>query len=80
MLAGRPGQRRGAHLQGLDADPAGQKEDGLTQLLEAATANPDYPDVHAFLAIVFFRNGLVAQADRELDRLDALDPPAAIRS
>jgi tetratricopeptide (TPR) repeat protein len=54
---------------------AGQREAGLTSLLEAATANPTYPDVHAFLAIVFFRNGLVEQASRELDRLDALDPP-----
>jgi hypothetical protein len=35
--------------------------------------------VHAFLAVVFFRSGLVEQADRELDRLDALDPPADIR-
>jgi len=52
---------------------------GLTALLAAATAHPTYPDVHAFLAIVFFRNGLVSQAGRELDRLDALDPPPAIR-
>lgn len=62
-------------LQTLDGDEAG----GLEVLLDAATTNPAYPDVHAFLAIVFFRNGLVEQADRELDRLDALDPPPAIR-
>lgn len=58
---------------------SGESEVGLTTLLSAATAHPTYPDVHAFLAIVFFRNGLVAQAGRELDRLDALDPPPAIR-
>lgn len=58
---------------------SGQREAGLTTLLSSATANPTYPDVHAFLAIVFFRNGLVDQASRELDRLDALDPPPAIR-
>lgn len=58
---------------------SGDGEEGLSTLLAAATANPSYPDVHAFLAIVFFRNGLVEQASRELDRLDALDPPAAIR-
>ena len=52
---------------------------GLDSLIEAATTDPTYPDAHAFLAIVFFRNGLVAEADRELDRLDALDPPPAIR-
>lgn len=57
---------------------SGDAATGLTTLIDAATQHPDYPDVHAFLAIVFFRNGLVEQADRELDRLDALDPPPAI--
>ncbi len=56
----------------------GDDEEALSSLLDAATAHPDYPDVHAFLAVVFFRSGLVEQADRELDRLDALDPPPAI--
>lgn len=56
----------------------GDPEAALTSLLDAATAQPDYPDVHAFLAVVFFRSGLVEQADRELDRLDALDPPPDI--
>ncbi len=62
-------------MQTLNGDSAA----GLTTLLSAATAHPTYPDVHAFLAVVFFRNGLVSQAGRELDRLDALDPPPAIR-
>jgi tetratricopeptide (TPR) repeat protein len=53
----------------------GDDEAALSSLLDAATASPEYPDVHAFLAVLFFRNGLVEQADRELDRLDALDPP-----
>lgn len=57
----------------------GDQEAALSALLDAATAQPDYPDVHAFLAVVFFRSGLVEQADRELDRLDALDPPPDIR-
>jgi tetratricopeptide (TPR) repeat protein len=56
-----------------------QEADGLEALLAAATAHPSYPDVHAFLAIVFFRNRLVEQASRELDRLEGLDPPVAIR-
>ncbi|MGE3620462.1 MAG: hypothetical protein AB7L84_08370 [Acidimicrobiia bacterium] len=56
----------------------GDQQGGLTDLLAAATAHPDYPDVHAFLAIVFYRGGLVAEADRELARLDALDPPAEL--
>jgi tetratricopeptide (TPR) repeat protein len=57
----------------------GDQEAALSTLLDAATAHQEYPDVHAFLAVVFFRSGLVEQADRELDRLDALDPPADIR-
>jgi tetratricopeptide (TPR) repeat protein len=58
---------------------SGRAGDGLQLLLAAATADPTYPDVHAFLAIVLYRNGLVAEADRELDRLESLDPPPAIR-
>jgi hypothetical protein len=58
---------------------SGSSGEGLTSLIDAATADPQYPDVHAFLAVVFFRNGLVDEASRELDRLDALDPPAQIR-
>jgi tetratricopeptide (TPR) repeat protein len=57
----------------------GDEEAALTALLDAATAHKDYPDVHAFLAVLFFRSGLVEQADRELERLDALDPPPDIR-
>ncbi len=57
----------------------GDPNAALSSLIDAATANADYPDVHAFLAVVLFRSGLVAQADRELDRLDALDPPPDIR-
>jgi tetratricopeptide (TPR) repeat protein len=56
----------------------GDRASALTSLLDAATANPDYPDVHAFLAVVFLRSGLVEQAAAELDRLDALDPPPDI--
>jgi tetratricopeptide (TPR) repeat protein len=57
----------------------GDVSNGLTSLLAAATANPRYPDVHAFLAIVLFRNGLHDEAGRELDRLDALDPPPDVK-
>lgn len=53
----------------------GEPEAGLSSLLDAATADREYPDAHAFLAVVFFRSGLIEQAGRELDRLDALDPP-----
>jgi tetratricopeptide (TPR) repeat protein len=53
----------------------GDTEAALTTLIDAATADRDYPDVHVFLAVVFFRSGLVQQAANELDRLEALDPP-----
>jgi tetratricopeptide (TPR) repeat protein len=56
----------------------GEPEEGLTSLLDAATADPDYPDAAAFLAVVFARSGLVQQAANELDRLEALDPPPAM--
>lgn len=59
---------------------SGEAQEGLSSLLEAATAEPEYPDVHAFLAIVLFRNGLVEEAARELDRFEALDPPASVRA
>ena len=56
----------------------GQPEDGLSSLLDAATADREYPDPHAFLAILFYRGGLIEQAANELDRLEALDPPPAM--
>jgi hypothetical protein len=58
---------------------SGRPGDGLTSIIAGAQADPTYPDAHAFLAIVFFRSGLVAESSRELDRLDALQPPAQIR-
>jgi tetratricopeptide (TPR) repeat protein len=53
-------------------------EEGLTSLIDAATADREYPDAAAFLAVVFFRSGLIPQAANELDRLEALDPPPAM--
>ena len=53
----------------------GETEEALRILLEAATTDREYPDVHAFLAVLFFRSGLYEQASNELDRLDDLDPP-----
>lgn len=79
VLAEDPANAEAMTYRGWMQFLGGDQEAGLSGLLEAASAHPDYPDVHAFLAIVFFRNGLVPQADRALDRLDALDPPPAIR-
>jgi tetratricopeptide (TPR) repeat protein len=79
VLAEEPAQPEALTYKGWMLHLSGDTEAGLDALLEAATDNPEYPDVHAFLAVVFFQNGLVEQADRELDRLAALDPPPAIR-
>jgi tetratricopeptide (TPR) repeat protein len=56
----------------------GEPEDGLTSLIDAATADREYPDAAAFLAVVFYRSGLIRQASNELDRLESLDPPPAM--
>jgi tetratricopeptide (TPR) repeat protein len=79
VLAQDPDNLEALTYKGWVLTLSGEAGDGLEALLAAATADPTYPDVHAFLAIVLFRNGLVAEADRELQRLAALDPPAAIR-
>ena len=74
MLAEDPANAEAAAYKGWMLTLAGEKDEGLSQLLSAATAHPDYPDGHAFLAIVFFQNGLLDPASRELDRLDELEP------
>jgi tetratricopeptide (TPR) repeat protein len=79
VLDDDPGNAEALTYKGWLTTLGGDDAGGLEVLLDAATSNPSYPDVHAFLAIIFFRNGLVEQADRELDRLAALDPPPAIR-
>ena len=57
----------------LDGDAA-----GLDSLVAAAEADPDFPDTHAFMAIILARSGRPDEALAALDRLDALDPPAGI--
>jgi tetratricopeptide (TPR) repeat protein len=79
VIAQDPGNVEALTYRGWGLYLSGESGEGLTSLIEAATANPRYPDVHAFLAIVFFRNGLLDEASRELDRLDALQPPSQIR-
>jgi Flp pilus assembly protein TadD len=78
VLAEDPGNLEALTYKGWVLTLSGDTGAGLELLIQAASADPTYPDVHAFLAIVLFRNGLVEQADRELERLAALDPPPAI--
>lgn len=74
-----PDNAEAATYRGWMLTLSGDREAGLAALLAAATEHRDYPDVHAFLAVVFFRAGLVEQAAREIELLEALDPPAALR-
>ncbi|HEX6418749.1 MAG TPA: hypothetical protein VFZ77_09635 [Acidimicrobiales bacterium] len=49
---------------------------GIDSLMAAAEADPDLPDTHAFLAIILHRAGRSDLALAEIERLEALDPPA----
>jgi tetratricopeptide (TPR) repeat protein len=51
---------------------------GIADLHQAVQLDVNYPDVHAFLAIVLFRAGCVTDAQAELQRLDALNPSPLI--
>lgn len=51
---------------------------GLTTLIEAAEADPEYPPTHAFMATILERAGEYDYARRELALLDELDPPPYI--
>jgi tetratricopeptide (TPR) repeat protein len=57
---------------------SGARGDGLLTLIDAAELDPEYPDVHAFLAVAFSRLGRPDSALAELDRLDELDPPPEV--
>jgi tetratricopeptide (TPR) repeat protein len=79
VLADQPGNVEALTYRGwVLYQLLGEPEEGLTSLLDAATLDRTYPDAAAFLAVVFFRNGLIRQAAQELDRLEALDPPPAM--
>jgi tetratricopeptide (TPR) repeat protein len=50
----------------------------INDLIDVATQHPEYPDVHAFLAIAFNQLGRKDSALAELKKLDALNPPPII--
>jgi tetratricopeptide (TPR) repeat protein len=56
--------------QYLSGDP-----EGIGTLTAAVEADPEFPDAHAFLALILARAGRTDAALMELDRLEALDPP-----
>jgi len=76
VLADQPGNAEALTYKGwAQYTLLDDKEAALVTLLEAATAHPDYADVHAFLAVLFARSGLLSSAKTQLDLLDELDPP-----
>jgi tetratricopeptide (TPR) repeat protein len=58
-------------IQYRSGDPAG----AVGSLTSALSADAEYPDTHAFLAIILNDAGQTELALQELERLDALDPP-----
>lgn len=59
---------------------SGDSATGLSTLVEATEIDDTFPSTHAFLAILLQQLGRSDYAARELEKLDALDPPAQILS
>ena len=53
---------------------------GIADLHQAVQLDGNYPDVHAFLAIVLFRAGCVTDAQAELQRARRVEPVTADRA
>ena len=51
----------------------------MTTLIDAIETDQDYPEAHAFMAVVLRDLGRPESALLELDRLDRLDPPAEVQ-
>lgn len=79
VLQDQPSNREAMTYRAWALRLSGERSEGLTAMLDAATVHPDYPDAHAFLAVIFFQEGLVDLAAQELEVLDGLDPPPYIR-
>lgn len=88
ILATQPEQVEAMTYRGWAQVLSGDVSDGVITLTEASRVDPDYPDAHALLAVAFSRLGgdggdqadyFMDLARRELDRLEALDPPPQMR-
>jgi tetratricopeptide (TPR) repeat protein len=77
VLADNPNNVEALTFKGWFQFLSGDSE-GVVTLIDAVEVDPDYPEAHAFLAVVFQRLGRPETALAELDRLDALDPPSEI--
>jgi tetratricopeptide (TPR) repeat protein len=77
VLAEQPGNVEALTYKGWFQFLTGESA-GVQTLIDATEADPDFPDTHAFLAVILARAGRTDAALLELDRLDALDPPPQI--
>lgn len=75
VLELQPGNAEALAYKGWYQALSGDSE-GVDTLIAAAEADPDLPDTHAFLAIILHRAGRSDLALAEIERLEALDPPA----
>jgi tetratricopeptide (TPR) repeat protein len=74
VLADQPSNIEAMAYKGRAQIGNGDME-GVLTLIDAAQADPDYPDTHYFLAGAFAIAGRYDSALQELDRFDGLDPP-----
>ena len=74
VLADQPDNSEAMAYKGRAQIGKGDME-GVVTLINAAEADPDYPDTHYFLAGALAIVGRYDSALEELDRFDALDPP-----
>ncbi|MBN2624830.1 MAG: tetratricopeptide repeat protein [Acidimicrobiales bacterium] len=78
VLADQPDNAEALTYRGWFQYQSGDTAGAVDSLTASLTADPDYPDTHAFLAVILSRAGQTELALEELDRLDALDPPPEI--
>ena len=78
VLAQDPGNPEALTYRGVLLILASLVDEGVGYLEEAVAADPDYPDAHAFLAIVHNNRCEAEEALAELDTLERLDPPARL--
>jgi hypothetical protein len=65
-------------LKPADQQVAAQAASGL--LDRSVKSDPDFADAYAFRAVIALRTGDIKGASRNLDRMDALDPPVSMKA
>jgi tetratricopeptide (TPR) repeat protein len=78
VLAEQPANVEALAYKGWVQFQSGDGAGAVESLIAAGEADPEYPDTHAFLAIILARSGHPELALAELDRLESLDPPPAM--